>query len=230
MKFQEKLKAIALRRKGLSYSAIKRNVKVSRSTLSLWLQDIPLTPVQKNRLLKSKDRGRYLGSETQRLKRINKTVHLLATGSREFGELCVHPLFLCGLALYWAEGDKHKAESVKFTNSDPAMIMFMMKWFREICSVPEEKFRIALHIHNLHVSKNVEKYWSKVTGIPGKQFHKTYIKKSSLHQRKKILYNGTCAIIIHNKDLFRRIMGWKEGLLAHFGLSPRSSMDRTRDF
>jgi len=89
----------------------------------------------------------------------------------------------------------------------------MMRWFREICFVPEEKIKIMLHIHALHCRKDIEKYWSSITGIPLTQFNKTYIKPTSLKHRKNPLYNGTCAVRIYNKDLFRRIKGWKLGFL-----------------
>ena len=141
--------------------------------------------------------------------------------------------------LYWAEGTKRGYESINFSNSDENMIQLMMEWFRNICGVPENKFRIQLHVHSLH-DKNIIKYWSKITRIPEKQFHKLIIKKTSLRQRKNILYQGTCCIRINDRKLFRKIMGWKTGVLREFGLrdeyvipetlSSRSSMDRTGPF
>ena len=231
MKSAEKIRAISLRKRGLSYRKIQDRIEISRGTLSMWLRDIPLTKVQKEKLFKSKKYGGYKGAKNQQLKRIKRTKQLIKEGRNEFLKLLKKPLFLSGLLLYWAEGDKHQKEMVRFTNSDPAMIMLMMKWFRQICKVPNHKFRIALHIHNLHISDNVKGYWAKITDIPVNQFYKIYIKKSSLRYKRNILYNGTCKIIVGNKDLFRKITGWKLGLLKYFKIStPRSSMDRTRDF
>ena len=106
----------------------------------------------------------------------------------------------------------------------------MMKWFREICEVPETKFRIALHVHNLLISRKIKSHWSRLTDVSRKQFNKIYVKNSTLRQRRNVLYNGTCGIVVNNKNLFRRIMGWKLGLLNHFEISPCSSTDRTEDF
>ncbi len=94
----------------------------------------------------------------------------------------------------------------------------MMRWFREICNVPEEKFRIALHVHNLHVRQDIIQYWSKITDIPAKQFNKPYVKQTSLGQRTNILYNGTCAIAVYHKDLFSKINGWKMGMLKYLNI------------
>lgn len=219
MKFLQKIKAISLRQKGFSYPQINKYVNVSRGTLSRWLRDIELTATQKGKLLDGKEKGRLMGAKTQQLKRLRVTKELLNTGKTEFYELYKNPLFLSGLLLYWAEGDKHQAESIKFTNADPSMIALMMRWFREICRVPEEKFRIGLHIHSLHIREDIKKYWSQITGIPENQFHKIYVKRTSLRQRKHILYNGTCTIRINNKNLFRKIMGWRTGLLNYFHIS-----------
>ena len=49
-KKKEKAAAIRLRKKGLSYKEILEQVPVAKSTLSLWLRDIPLDQTQKDRL------------------------------------------------------------------------------------------------------------------------------------------------------------------------------------
>lgn len=229
MKFDEKLLAIKLRKQGLSYASIKKEVNVSRSTLSLWLRDIKLSDVQQKKLYQGQAAGRYKGAKSQQQRRIKREVSIILGGKIEFEHLLVNSLFLIGLALYWAEGDKRQIR-VKFTNSDETMIQIMMKWFREVCNVPESKFRIALHIHNLHSRKDAQRYWSRLTGVPLTQFHKVVIKETTLFQRGNVLYNGTCGIYIHDRALFRKIVGWRLGLLEYFGVSPRSSTDRTRDF
>ena len=219
MKFKEKLLAIKLRKRGLSYKKILRSIKISKSTLSLWLRDIDLTAKQQKELLREQEQGRYVAAKNKRNARISKTKEIVRKSSEEVAFLIDKPLFLAGLCLYLGEGTKNWRESVKFANSDEKMIKLMMQWFREFCSVPEKKFRIHLHIHNLHTRTHIEKFWSKTTGIPLKQFYKTYVKQSSLGQRKNILYNGTCTVIINNKELFRKITGWKIGLQNHFNIN-----------
>ena len=230
MKFNDRMIAIRLRKKGKTYSRILKKIDVSKSSLSLWLRDIELSGPQKEKILKGREKSRYAGAKIQQKKRVSQTKQIIENAQKEFLILVKNQIFLVGLALYWAEGDKHKGERVKFTNSDPLMISFMMNWFREICKVPETKFRIALHVHNLLVSKKIKSYWSQLTDVPQEQFNKIYVKNSTLRQRRNVLYNGTCGIVINNKSLFRRIVGWKLGLLNHFKISPRSSTDRTEDF
>ncbi|MBU2068060.1 hypothetical protein KKE13_00535 [Patescibacteria group bacterium] len=213
MKLKEKLKAIKLREKGKSYSEILKKVPVCKSTLSLWLRDVKLTSKQLNELYKrGRERCRYDGAKANQRKRIERTKLIIEEAKKESKILFKNPLFLSGLMLYWAEGKKRE-EAINFSNSDPEMIRFMIKWFRLICKVPEEKFRISLHIHELHCRKNIEKYWSDVVQVSLSQFHKVQIKPTSLGHRKNPLYNGTCSIVVCNKDLFRKIKGWRIGVL-----------------
>lgn len=220
MKLNEKVEAIRLRKLGKSYSEIRKKVKISKGTLSLWLRDIKLTPKQEKRIyVELRQKNAYRLAKSNQEKRIKRTKEIIKQAKQEVPLYLRTPLFLAGLMLYWAEGDKsdERAE-VKFTNSDPAMIKFIMKWFREICKVPEEKFRITLHIHELHCRKDIENYWSKITNISLSRFHKTFIKPTSLKHRKNRLYNGTCAIRINDVDLFRRIKGWKLGFLEKMNI------------
>lgn len=218
MKFNEKIKAIRLRKLGCSYTKILKEIKVSKSTLSIWLRDIELTPNQEGKLLKGRELSRYAGAKAQQKKRIEKTREIMDEAKKEIENLAKNILFLPGIMLYWAEGAKSN-ETIKFSNSDPLMIKLMMRWFREICNVREEKFRIALHIHELHCRKDMERYWSKITSVPLKQFQKTYVKPTSLGQRRNVLYNGTCVICVFDKNLFRRMQGWKLGFLEKINIT-----------
>lgn len=185
--------------------------------MSLWLRDIRLTPKQEEKLyVESRQKNAYRLAKHNQQKRIERTERTLAEAKKETPLLMNNPLFLAGLMLYWAEGDKSEdREVVKFSNSDPAMITLMMQWFRNICNIPENKFRIAIHIHALHCRKNIERYWSQITKINLGQFHKTQVKPTSLRQRRNKLYDGTCSIRIGNKDLFRKIKGWKIAFLEN---------------
>jgi transcriptional regulator with XRE-family HTH domain len=118
MKAQEKFKAVALRKKGLSYKKILERIDVSRSTLSLWLRDIQLSPAQLKKILIGREKFRYTAAQSKKLDRIKRTNEIIFAAKKEVKHLIKSPLFLTGLALYWAEGAKNPMESVKFVNSD----------------------------------------------------------------------------------------------------------------
>ena len=120
-------------------------------------------------------------------------------------------LKLIGIVLYLGEGGKTERGTARLSNSDPLVIKIMMKFFREICGVPEEKFRGNVHTFSHADVLKTEKYWSKITGIPINQFHKTYVKPSSASlQKRNTLPYGTFSINVHDTKLFLTITGWME--------------------
>src|SRR3989338_7224097 len=104
-----------LRKTGKSYSEILKLVKISKSTLSLWLRDIPLSEKQR-RELEGRTKSRYSGSKARQQARINLTKEIIENSKRESGDLLNNRLFLSGLMLYWAEGTKRGEEMVNFSN------------------------------------------------------------------------------------------------------------------
>ena len=224
-RFDDRNIARELRRQGSSFSEIMEKIpNLSKGTLNGWLKDIELTQDQKNRLLvKMKDgsaRGRLNGAFANREKRINITKLIMKDAREQIGKIPLDPFFAMGIMLYWAEGDKSlRLERVAFTNSDPLMIKLMMKWFREICYVPEDKFRIRVQIMTLHDRDTTEQFWSELTNVPLTKFNKIVIKPTSLKGKRNPSYMGTCTIFISNKNIFRKIMGWKFGIIENLNVT-----------
>lgn len=230
MKFKERLQAIDLRKRGLSYKEILPRVNVSKGTLSHWLKDIELTSEQKEKLMTKKLLSSYKGAKSNQKYAEQRRMLIMQKAKREVAYLVKNPLFIAGLMLYWAEGAKGYYEKVAFSNSDPELVRLMMRWLREICHVEETHFRISLYIHKFHVRKNVRNFWSKVTGVPIGQFRKEVIKPTIHSQRTNKLYEGTCRVDITRADLFRRIMGWEMGIKEYFAKHQKLSVNINPDF
>lgn len=219
-KLEEKRLAIKLRRKGLSYSEIQKKVPVSKDTLSRWCRDVILTLEQMERLrqksLKGAEKGRIIGAKRQQRDRIRRTKRLLKEGKKEVGLLSVRDRFVAGIALYLGDGVKSDRE-IGFSNSNPRIIRFMMRWFREFCQIPKEKFRGAIWIHENLDELKARKYWSKITQIPLSQFQKSYIAKNKTKSRKirKQLHKyGVFAVRVSSAEIQRKILGWIAGILG----------------
>ena len=205
--------ATALRKKGYSMNEIASELKVSKASVSIWVRDIVLTGLQKEKLSKN---GRSVASiERRRVSRLKnqqqKIDNITTFAKRDFENISLHELKIIGIILYWGEGGKTKHGMARVSNSDPAVVRVMMRFFREICMVPEKKFRGHIHTFEGADVNKTEIYWSKITGIPRSQFHKTYLKQSiaSLHKRKTLPY-GTFDICVCDTHLFHVIMGWIE--------------------
>ena len=212
MKLIEKEKSRVLRKQGKSINQIIKETGSSKASVSVWVRDIILTQTQKNKISL---RGRSVESiEKRRISRLfneeKKRRILINNAKKDFTYISLEQLKLIGVILYLGEGGKTK-RIVRLANSDPLVIKIMMRFFREICGVPENKF--SGHIHTfVHADiERTEKYWSKITGISQKQFYKTYIKPSSASlQKRKALPFGTFDIYVCDTKLFLTIMGWIE--------------------
>lgn len=211
-------KARLLRGSGHSINEITRLLGVSKASVSIWVRNIELTSEHKAKL---SERGRSIESvERRRISRLTNE----RDRRRPFFEnavTCVknvsdRELFFLGTALYWGEGSKTSRGTVDFTNSDPRSIQIMMRFFKEICSVPDHKFRGHVILHPHLDSQSAENYWHKISGIPLKQFHKTTMQHNKASKNKKdSLPFGTFSIGIYDTTLYLRIMGWMEGMYSH---------------
>lgn len=212
MKAKEKLLAKKLRAKGWPINKIYHKLGVSKASVSVWVRNIELTNLQKEKI----DRGRFSREviERTRLTRLrNENARrqiIIDSAKAHIKNISANELFLIGIALYWGEGGK-TGGVVRFSNSDPRMIQIMMRFFRDICSVPEEKFRGYLHIHPHLNYKNAERYWSKISQIPLEHFYKTYrIPSKASKHKKDSLPHGTFDIYISTKELLLKLRGWTE--------------------
>lgn len=222
-KFELKIKACKLRKTGKSIKWIAKHIGVSSGSVSLWCRNIELAPEQIAKI--TMDRiaagyaGRMKGAMLQKQKRLNMIENYRIAGLKTIGKFSKRELFIFGLGIYAGEGYK-SGKRAGITNSDPAIINLMMKWFREICNVSNDNFSCEVGINEIHKNrvKSVVKYWSKITNIPSKSFTKTSLKKV---KNKKVYKNknshfGTLAIRIKKSSgLAYEILGWLHAIFEN---------------
>lgn len=219
-KSSEHLKALQLRKTGLSVKQIAKQLGVSKSTASLWTKDVPLSLKQrlilKQNFLDGAERGRIIGSQVQKQKRLDLIKSFENRGIKEFQKLSPQNLLIAGLALYWAEGSK-KQRRVELCNSDPLMIKFFIHWLKQCYGIPKSELSCYVGINAAHKYREqyVRKFWSDITGISTSQFTKTSLKNYPL---KKIFENfdhhyGTLSVKVQRPArIYYKIMGQIHGL------------------
>lgn len=203
---KDKEKVIALRKQGMSYSQIKKQTGVSKSTLSNWLHDMPLTS---ERIKELRDFSEVRIEKTREAKRKKKE----SRRKEVFDDVSKHiknsrdPFFVAGFYLYWGEGTKTAEYSVSFTNSDPSMVRCFVKWLK-LLDINEEKLKAKLHLYSDQDEHELTKFWSNVSGIPTTRFNKTYRKKSMSHRKtyKGMFPYGTCVVMYHNRDIYEYVL------------------------
>ena len=178
----EKERAIQLRRKGYSYNEILAEVKVAKSSLSLWLKDTPLTRDEKsflkNRLDANISRGRIKASAANHTNRLAKKREMIPLIRNEFINFIDEPLFQLGLGLYWAEGAKSSG-SVMFVNSDVEMVKIFLSWIEKYTNYDRSMLRYRLYIHKPYAHENCEIKWSESLCVSLNNFTKTSFKPTN---------------------------------------------------
>lgn len=209
-----------MRQAGESIRRISQLLHISSSSASIWTRNVELSEMQKTRLAKrgnSAEQLRKFANERHEAK-IQNSKKVFDESKNEIKKLKENELFLVGLALYWAEGFKNKQEQrVGFCNSDPRMINFIMKWFRETLKISDENFTLRAEFNQIHKNRQdeIENYWSVLTNIPKSQFNRPYLQKTKWNRdySKRDKYCGLLRIRIRkSSQLLIKFRGWIEGL------------------
>jgi len=210
---EKKQKAIKLRKQGCSYSEIREEVDVPKSTLSGWVSNINLTKKQlkrlKNKMKEGRDRARYKAIKAHRKKRKKREEKAKEKARETFAEYMNDPLFAVGLALYWAEGAK-KNHCASFMNSDPEMCQVMMCWFQRFLDVKKSDIRLRLYIHEPYKDENCEKHWADILNVPLSQFKDTVYKPTPHSVKKNLDYKGCLRLSVKGIQRLRQIKAWRE--------------------
>lgn len=215
---KEKIKAMALRKQGLSYSEILQHVPVAQATLSLWLRDVPLTAAQKARL---KNLSQGAGARARHNMRLTKQEALENEVEEEIKSLLKQPFFLLGLALYWGEGDKPKPWNidveVRFSNSDEKAILMMRKWLSKYGGIAPTDFGYTIHIHITANIEQAKEQWAKVLQVNKEEFRVNLKRNIVKSRHKNENYKGLIQMRARKSTwLNRRIELWTKAVTQEF--------------
>ena len=210
-----KQKAVKLRKEGLSYNEIKKKIGIPKSTLSLWLKSIPLKPKYRKRLYTKQIEILARGPQSQSERRMREIEKIIQEAKQEIKlPMSFETYRLMGAALYWAEGSKGKMCNI--TNSDPFLVLFIVRWIESVFKIPSKNLKARLNIYSQQNEVKIKKFWSDITEIPTANFGKSYIKPLSTGYKKNNLYYGTIRIEIPKSvNIRHRIFGWINAILKN---------------
>lgn len=215
----QKAMVIRLRKAGYTYREIISKVPVSKSSISLWLQDMPLTEAEKSILKHRREagisRGRIRAAASLHKLREERDAILLKHAKDEYQKYHGDPLFYSGISLYWAEGSKRHS-SFSFVNSDPEMIVFMIEWMYTFLGIHRQDIRARLYIHKPYAHENCEEYWSQATGVPIRNFGTTIYKPTGLLVKKRPGYKGCLRIEAGGVVALRTYLFWQKMMLDEY--------------
>ncbi|MBV1945660.1 hypothetical protein [Streptomyces sp. BV129] len=208
-----------LRRQGHTYDQIEAALGCSRSSVSLWVRDLPkpaprYTP-EEQRALMREGLARHRAAERE------KHDEARAAALREIGELTDRELFLAGVALYWAEGQKSKPydrrERVVFVNSDPGVIRTYLAWL-DLLGVDRERLGFRVLIHESADVTAAQRFWAEVAGVDVSVFARPTLKRHNprtVRRNTGAGYHGCLVVAVsRSADLYNRVEGWWGGIVT----------------
>ncbi|SFY29252.1 hypothetical protein OH786_21080 [Streptomyces atratus] len=215
-------KAREMRLQGMTYDQIQVELGCSKSSISLWVRDLPKPEPRYT----NEERRALMNAGLSRLRATQNEERLRTKAHAQdaVGQLSDRELFLAGVALYWAEGAKDKTysrrESLHFINSDPNVITLYLRWL-ELLEVPRERMHLRVSIHESGDVAGAERFWADLAGVPASSLQKATLKKHNPRTTRKNTaetYRG-CLIIYVTKsaDLYRRVEGTWYGIVLGAG-------------
>ncbi len=219
VKIQTKVESIKLRALGYSYSYISAHLGVSKSTLSVWLADVPYVPNIETITKIGKARAASIEAK-QKIKRASiRSAKEQAIG--EIGALTKRDGFMLGLGLYIGEGAK-STEQIRFVNSNPDIVCSGIRWFTQILGARRSQIKIRLHLYPDTDESTSLEFWSKKTAIPRGQFLKSQIDRRTNKKKMnsgKLPYGTAHVSVLSLGDerfgvfLARKIAAWSNFVL-----------------
>jgi transcriptional regulator with XRE-family HTH domain len=221
-KDEARAQARELREKGLDYEEIAAELGVAKSSVSLWVRDMPTPPhltIEESRK-RSAEGVRRLWAAKRPVREAARAA-VIAGAAAEIGELSDREILIAGAIAYWCEGAKSKpwrvCDRVIFVNSDPGLIRFFLRFLRTVDVAPDRlTYRVA--IHESADVQAAERFWSDVTGADLACFKKPTLKRHNPKTVRKNVgadYHGCLVVrVSRSAGLYQQIAGWAEGVTS----------------
>jgi len=207
---------------GLDYEEIAGAVGVSKSSVSLWVRDLPIPErlsYEECRRRAAEGAHRYWAAE--RPVRAAARAATCAAAAAQIGPLTDREILMAGAIAYWCEGGKTKpyqrSDRVIFTNSAPGLIRFFLR-FLYVTGTPQTSVRFRVYIHEKADVAAAQRFWLDVTGASIDQFATPALKRHNPKTIRKNTgdeYHGCLRVDVRrSSDLYRRIEGWSTAIMA----------------
>ncbi|MGV9576960.1 hypothetical protein ACWDRZ_09970 [Streptomyces sp. NPDC003509] len=220
-------KARELRLQGMTYDQIQVELGCSKSSISLWVRDLPKPERSRSAIEQARLAGRMRWDHELAV-RDRERQQTKSTAKAEIGDLTDRELLLVGAGLYWAEGTKDKPydrrENLTFVNSDPGMIETYLAWLA-LVGVTRDRIRFRVMIHRTADVVAAERYWAELVGVDASTLQRTTLKKHNPRTARKNTgesYHGCLVIrVSQGAELYRRVEGWWCGIVEQAQLHLR---------
>ena len=221
-KDDQRERARELRMQGLDYEEIAEALSVAKSSVSLWVRDLPTPPrLSYAECRRRATEGAHRYWAVERPVRAAARAATCAAAAAQIGPLSDREILMAGAIAYWCEGGKTKpyqrSDRVIFTNSDPGLIRFFLR-FLDVTGTPRTSVHFRVYIHEKADVTAAQRFWLDVTGASIDQFATPALKRHNPKTIRKNTgdeYHGCLRVDVRrSSDLYRRIEGWSTAIMA----------------
>jgi len=209
MKIKEHKEARRLRReRKISIKQIADQLGVAKSTVSIWVRDLPLS---ENRMKELNIRHKIKGGKNRALIARNQRRQYQLVGYEMARNLKNDPLFVGGCMLHWAEGAKDK-NSLRICNTDPHLLRLWIKFIIKFWEISPNQFtlRIQSYLDCGMTMNEIEAYWLSVLDLPSTCLRKATVvtehPMSTGFKKGKHPY-GTAHLGLYLTEILQQIWG-----------------------
>src|ERR1700683_680822 len=225
-------KARDLREQGLDYEEIVAELGVSKSSVSLWVRDLPRPPgLRYEECRKRSAEGVRRYWEAERPIREAEREAARAAAADQIGQLSDREIIIAGAIAYWCEGAKNKpyrrSARVSFMNSDPRLIRFFLR-FLAAAGITQSQLIFRVFIHESADIGEAQRFWLDVTKSRPDQFRRPALQThqpTTTPQKRGQDYRGCLRVEVRcSTALYRQIEGWAAAAMIGLEDSGQSAM------
>jgi transcriptional regulator with XRE-family HTH domain len=216
-------RARELRGQGLAYHEIATRLGVSKSSVSLWVRDLPVPErLTYEECRKRATEGVQRYWEAERAIRTEQPAAERVAATSEIGDLTDREILIAGALAYWCEGSKTKtyrrsSDRVIFMNSDPGLIRFFLR-FLTAAGVAREDMVFRVCIHETADVDAAQRFWLAVTDADSCQFRSPTLKRHTPTTVRKNVgdgYFGCLRVEVRQSGaLYRKIEAWASAAMS----------------
>ena len=206
-KVEERMAARELRASGMTVPDIAATLGVSKSSVSLWVRDVPTPPMVRRRT-------RSHTEHPHKVRAREEVAAMDALGVERLGQLSEQAFLAAGAALYAGEGGKGPQWGVRFANTNPDYVEFHLRWLRHFFDIDESRLRGRIYLHEELDLQAATSFWSGRLGIPACQFGQPQIVARTARVRRSKHRHGCVYVNYSCVHTHRKVMGLVRALIS----------------
>ncbi len=220
----------------MSYSEIRKIISVPKSTLSLWLRGVEFSSAHRLRLKKKRLQAGRDAVEKRKRQRRQEIIEIRRLAAQDIKQMSRRELWISGLFLYWAcsptRNLKEHHSGVRFSNSNPDLVKFFLKWLTDMGGIGRDDIMFDLFLSDSDRRREsfIISSWIRITDFPIKFFPRIYYLKEREEKKKlpRASRLGLLRIRVKESSLLQKqIDGWINAIIKQsFGMSERERQRR----